>query len=87
MNDVRQFNAFMSVSTSTALKLWKRNAGQKKARYLSVRAEIQTLEGVGGDNGDSTAMQQIVEAYFCIPNISEVHNSRKNTVARRKKCN
>ena len=33
---------------------------QKKARYLAVRAEIQTLEGVGGDNAYSIAMQQFV---------------------------
>jgi hypothetical protein len=33
---------------------------KKKARYLAVRAEIQTFWGVGGDNSYFTAMQQIV---------------------------
>ena len=32
----------------------------KKTRYLAVRAEIQTLGGVGGDNSYSIAMQQFV---------------------------
>ena len=53
--------------------LHRTNYGKKKPTNLRLRAEIQTLEGVGGDKTNYTATQQINLIYFLISPITKTN--------------